>query len=190
MRKRSLAYDCCHEAGHAVIAKIHGYKIRGVKLRESSDFPWEDVEKGPCIDYELQPWSCPSCHCTVEDRSDAHLLASLNDECSSCRAEKERFVERCSGGDAATVLLQSTEYDLMDSGCDRIQIRQVYPQGQCKQNTEIERGLRVASQIVNDKCVAVRTLRDALVANGTEMLGEEVERIIDNCLGFAGDRRE
>lgn len=184
MYKKSLSYDCCHEAGHAVIARLHGYKIRRIKLREPSEFPWDDNENGACTEYDIEPWACALCRFEIEDRNDAALQANLKDECGGCREEKQRFIQRCSGGDAATFLLQRTEYDCTDSGFDWIQIRSVYPNDPSMQDRAIEGGRQAAALIIEQNSRAVAALCDALklLGVGAEMNGENVERIVDPLL--------
>jgi hypothetical protein len=182
MHKPSVQYDCCHEAGHAVIARIHGYKIRKIKLRGESEFPRNHIENGSMVEYERQPWTCSICGSCIDDRSNARLLAGLKKDCSGCGAETIRFIERCSGGAAATLVLLPSKHDWAESGCDIEQIRSLYPGDVITQNSVIQTGLEAACRIVEENKSAVRKLCDVFMKSELDMSGCEVEQTVDHLL--------
>jgi hypothetical protein len=155
-------------------------------LRQQTDCPLDDRGDGAYIEYTVQSWKCPLCQQFIEDRNDPSQLSVLADDCSVCREEKSKFIVRCSGGDAATFVLQCPEYDCTYSGFDWAQIRQVYPDDPAKQDVEIARGREAARQIIKDNKAAILALRDAVAIKGDVMDGKDVEHIIDHSLQCPG----
>jgi hypothetical protein len=178
MRKRSLQCDCCHEAGHAVVAERNGYRISRIRLARSTAQSCYDTENGSMVEYEPQEWTCPDCHQFIEDRNNPLLLANLNNRCRSCKREKLGFVERCFAGGVATDILEEPDHNWDDSQFDREQVGKVFPQVSEEREEAFRAGCEQARTTVLREKGAVRALRDALMKKGTDMDGEEAMQVI------------
>jgi hypothetical protein len=170
-QRRSLRYNCCHEAGHAVIAEHLGYRISRIEETQ--------------VVYEPQAWKCPDCGREIKNRHCPELLAGLDDNCASCKQEKFKFIERCFAGGAATFVLQEPEHDCNDSDYDRIEVAKVYPTGSTPNNPSPQRqeafslGWQRARNSVTDHKAEIGNLRDALEKAMGQMSGEQARRIIN-----------
>ena len=187
MRIKSLPYAACHEAGHAVVAFIHGYEISEINLWQSDhSIGWEGE-----TNYKPQEWKCPLCGTEIQ-RHDPVCLKSLKDDCPSCKEEKFKFIERCFAGGAATSGLGHPEHDNRDSEDDRGKVGALYVPHSKERLEAFDVGNAGAQEKMRQYKKPVISLQNELVKNakstnslgGREvtMAGDEVMRIISGSL--------
>jgi hypothetical protein len=178
MRKRSLQCDCCHEAGHAVVAQRNKYRISRIRVVRLPAPSRDDIENGSMVEYEPQEWTCPDCHQAIEDRNNPLLLANLDNNCISCKQQKLGFAERCFAGGAATHILGDPDHDWADSEFDREQVGKVFPQRSVEREEAFTKGFEGACVIVYEEKETIIALRDALMKRDTDIDGQEAMQLI------------
>jgi hypothetical protein len=183
MRKKSVKYVCCHEAGHAVLAYLNGYEISEIQISDCEDSLLDDPLRGPFVAYVPQSRTCSLCEARIENRNDPSLLSPLDDHCSSCKQEKFKFIERCFAGPAATEALEKSEHDERDGEFDRTQVGQMYPVRSQSRVEAFSVGLQRARKRISEVQHIVRALRDELLTTGSRMTGEQATRVIRTALG-------
>ena len=102
------------------------------------------------------------------DRNDPNHLRILSDSCPFCKEEKEKFIERCFAGGAATWVLDRPEHNCDDSGFDREAVRQVYPHSSATHEAapngfDETRAFNSVCAKVSQHRGAVTSLRDELI---------------------------
>jgi hypothetical protein len=182
MQKKSQKYVCCHEAGHAVVAHLNGYKIREVRISFWSDAPFSEPAGESYVLYEPESWTCEACSSHIANRHDAELLATLADSCPTCKEEKFRFIERCLAGPVSTESLEPCEHDVRDGEFDRAQVGQIYPTRSEGREQAFALGFDRVRVRIRDVADVICMLRDELLRNGMRMSGEEARRFITAAL--------
>lgn len=184
VKKRSLRFICCHEAGHAVAAHLNNYQISLIQISESAHQVCDDPDLGSFVKYVPQEWECFNCGRKAVDRHNPTQLSELLDDCTVCKEEKARFIERCFAGCVATELLEPSEHDKgdeRDCEMDMTQIGAVYPTRSQARIDAFRIGRERATAQICQSRDAVIALRDQLLLKQV-MSGTEAVAIISAAL--------
>jgi hypothetical protein len=189
MTKSSKAhYECCHEAGHAVLRFLRGDTLLSIRVDIHPDGEEANPRPGPrgCTDSQAKEREC-SCggfvrnHAPEVDPTGTGSAISLNANCKDCTDSIVTHLASIYAAAQATKVLVPALHDKRDVQFDEAAVEDLFRQLRFPPIVKrqlVNRAKALAIDTVVREKKAIRELANILEASGGKLTGDEAAEII------------
>lgn len=185
-------YECCHEAGHAVLRFLRGDTLLSIRVDIHPDGESANPRPGPrgCTDSRAKEREC-SCggyvrnHAPEVDPTGTGSAISLNANCKECTDSIVTHLASIYAAAQATKVLVPALHDKRDVQFDDAAVQDLFRQFRFHPTLKrqlVNRAKAMAIKTVIREQKAIRELAKRLKASGGRLTGNEAAEVIQHNL--------